>query len=153
MSLQQSDATVDAGAVDDPESFIRDVRVDQLGFVGELTKRHSDPLKTAIKLAMANKAADRCRGDFFAGLLVTPQKSEIDPGAFLRKFEKGEITRAQFVACLTIRRKPAEEYFSGQALDSMSRDLPSTPSLTVTRLKGVEPTLVDAVRELGASIK
>src|SRR4051812_33321254 len=61
-------------------TLARDVRLDQIGFVGELGKLHADKLKDGVKARLLSDAIDRAAGDYFEGLLVASRPQSIDAG-------------------------------------------------------------------------
>lgn len=131
----------------------RDARVDQIGFANELAKQHIDGLKDAVKTRMLDGEVQLVEGDFFQGLLVAGGTvGTICPRKFHRLLKQGKITEDQFHACISVQRKPAEQYCSGKELDRMSEFKPASPRLVVSRKKGVEPSLVDAIRGLSKAI-
>jgi hypothetical protein len=127
-------------------------RIDQLGFVNELVKRFSDPLKDQIKWEMTQAAADRAAGLRFEALLVRGTSSLVDPAKFLQLYERGKLSRAQFVSAIRVQRDAALDALSRDALDAISTATPSSPALRVTRIKGVEIVLIDAVRAIADAI-
>jgi hypothetical protein len=147
-----SNATETETDADAGRASRRDVRVDHLGFVNELTKHFADPLKQQIKLRMNERKLDLAEGDFFEGLLVRGESSSIDPAKYLKLFEKGRITRADFLSALSIKRTAATVFLSEKEVDAISDATPATPQLRVSRRKGVEIKLVDAVRGLADAI-
>ena len=72
------------------EKLPRDVRVDDIGYCGELTKRHADTLKTKVKIGMLERGHERVAGDAFEGLLVSgAQVGTIDPAKWFKLYERG----------------------------------------------------------------
>ena len=131
----------------------RDVRVDQIGFVGELQKHFADDLKTAVKAKMSGDGLQHVEGDYFDGLLVDGYDVQtIDPAKFLKLYEDGKIKRAEFLSALKIANKPAAEFLSGKEIDRISTTAAGQSQLRVTRKKGVEIKLTDAVRGLGKEL-
>ena len=136
-----------------PEPLIpRDVRVDQLGFASELQKQHVDNLKSAVKVRMDGEGLTRVEGDYFEGLLVPQDVTSIDPAKLLALYAKDKITRAQLLSCLSVKKEPLAVFLTGGQIAAMSETKPGTPQLRVTRKKGVEVKLVDALKKLGDSI-
>lgn len=131
----------------------RDVRVDQIGFVNELQTKYVDPIKKAVKARMLERASQLAAGDFFEGKLVTGGVvGTLDPRKVFRLVKNGKLTESQFLDCVKVERGKLEEFVSGKDLDRMSEFLPATPQLRVTRIKGVEVTLVDAIKALGKDL-
>lgn len=131
----------------------RDTRVDHIGFVKELDKHFASPINDVVKAKLGSEGIDLAVGDFFQGLYLPGYRRMIDPDRFLRLYDKGKITRAQLVSVMTINRKTASEFLSGNALDDLSVPLPDAPSLTITRKKNVELPLVEVIKALGPLIK
>ena len=130
----------------------RDVRVDQIGFAAELQKQHVDHLKSAVKVRMTGEGLDRVEGDYFEGQLVETSASTVDPGKLLAMYAKDNITRAQLLSCLSVKKEPLAAFLTGEQISAMSTTTGGTPQLRVSRKKGVELKLVDAVKGLGDSI-
>src|SRR5436189_5998437 len=62
-----------------PVKVVREVRVDSIGYVGELVKQHADVLKTKVKVRMLDDELERVTGDAFEGLLVQGKSRTLDP--------------------------------------------------------------------------
>lgn len=133
-------------------SLPRDVRVDHIGFCNELASKLANDLKSAVKVRMAGEEIDRVRGDYFEGQLVQSTVSTVDPAKLLAMYAKEKITRAQMLSALTVKKEPLAEFLTGAQIDAISESGPGTPQLRITRIKGVELKLVDAVKGLGESI-
>ena len=130
----------------------RDFRIDQIGFAGELQKRHVDNLKSAVKVRMTGEGLDLVAGDFFEGRLVATETGVVDPAKLLNLWAKDKITRAQLLSALSVRKEPLAEFLSRGEIEAMSTTAAGSPQLRVTRIKGVELKLVDAVKGLGESL-
>lgn len=130
----------------------RDARVDHVGFCNELVKHFAEPTKVAVKNRLLERELDLAEGDFFEGLLIRTCSSVIDPGKLLRLFEKRQITREQFVSAISVRREAAKDFLPGIELAEISEEMPAIASLRITRRKGVEVKLADALRGLGEVI-
>lgn len=131
----------------------RDTRVDHIGFVKELGKHFADPINDAIKARLGSEKIDLAEGDLFQGLYLPGHRSALVADKFLRLYDAGKITRAQFLSILSIKRDPAKKFLCEDQLDAMSISLPDAPSLTVTRKQGVELALVDVIKALGPLIE
>lgn len=126
-----------------------DRRVDQIGYVAELVKQFADPAKAALKLRMAQREIDLAEGSKFQALLVAGVSiGVVDPARLLKLYETKQITRQQFLSAITVRNEPCRQFLSRDAIDAISAQKPAEPRLTVSRRKGVEISLVEAVREL-----
>ena len=126
-----------------------DRRVDQIGYVAELVKQFADPAKAALKLRMAQREIDLAEGSKFQALLVAGVSiGVVDPARLLKLYESKQITRQQFLSAITVRNEPCRQFLSRDAIDAISAQKPAEPRLTVSRRKGVEISLVEAVREL-----
>jgi hypothetical protein len=130
----------------------RDVRVDYIGLINELVRQFGDDQKSLVKGRMIDQELDVVEGNLFSGKLVKGTVGTIDPAKFYRKVKRGEITEAQFVECISVKRGTAEQYVSGKDLDRMSEFVAATPKLCVTRKPGLELGLVDVVKALGRII-
>lgn len=131
---------------------MRDKRIDQLGFLSDLQKHYGDDLKTAVKVVMTEKDADRAAGDLFDALLVQSAVSTADPDQFLQLFFDGVITRAQLVASIRVSNDAALDAIGREKLESISSTKPGSPALRISRKKGVEISLVKALQELALGI-
>jgi hypothetical protein len=126
-----------------------DRRVDQIGYVAELVKQFAEPAKAALKLRMAQREIDLAEGSKFQALLVGGGSiGVVDPARLLKLYEGKQITRQQFLSAITVRNEPCRQFLSRDAIDAISAQKPAEPRLTVSRRKGVEISLVEAVREL-----
>lgn len=131
---------------------MHDARIDQLGFAKEVAKHFMEPLNGEVKQAMLSRGIDRATGNHFEAVLASPNETTIDSDKFLRKYEKKEMSRAQFLAAICIRKKEALVALSGDELAKISIVEPGTPRLTVPRLKGFEPSLADCITNLAEAI-
>ncbi len=129
----------------DGDTLPRDVRIDQIGFVGELQKHHADGLKTKLKVRMLDESIERIAGDFFEGLIVLGRVGTVDPKKFYRLIKSGRITEAQFVEAVSINRAAAQKLLPEKDLDRLTDYVDAAPALRVARIKGVELSLVDAL--------
>jgi hypothetical protein len=130
----------------------RDKRVDQIGFVKEADEKHAKLLKGDVKLSMINKDQQRVAGDFFEGQLVTFVPATVNPAKFLKLFEQEKITRAQFLAAVSVNTGPCEKFLSGDQLAKISDLGERVTQLRVGRIKGVECKLVDAIAGLADEV-
>jgi len=149
--------TTDRDAVEDPEDpgrakVIREARLDQIGFASLLEPWAKDQ-RTGVKLSMITKGAERATGDCFEGLVYSFTPATIDPAKFFRLFERGGMSRGQFLACLTVKRDEAAEFLSRQAIAAISNEQMPVEALKVSRIKTVEVKLVDAVKRLAEAIR
>lgn len=132
---------------------MRDQRIDELGFINELVKHHAEPLKDKIKHGMTLAGAKCAEGDSFVGSLMTPTVNTIDPNKFLRLFEMKHITRKQLLSALRVSNEAAKEFLSPEVIGRISTEAPGTDRLTVARIKGVQITLVNAVKHIAAAVE
>jgi hypothetical protein len=130
---------------------VRDIRIDQLGFAGELERSlFLKNLRATAKQNLQDKGVERAEGDYFAALLVESERATTDPDKLLRLYERGKISRAQLVSALSVTREPCKKFLSLDDLAKISTTEPATSRLTVTRKKGVQIELVDMVKTLAA---
>jgi hypothetical protein len=129
----------------------RDVRVDQVGFVAELVKHHADHRKSEVKCSMLEKGLDRVAGDFFAGHLVTSSSAEIDVAKFFKLFEQEKLSKKDLLACISVSRASASKALGQDAIARLLVEKPPVHQLRVERVKGVEVSLVDAVKHLAVA--
>jgi hypothetical protein len=141
-------------ALAEERTIARDIRVDQIGFVGELQKQFVEPLKATLKARMGERQIDVCEGEYFSALLVEGGTlSVVDAGKFVRLYESKSITRAEFLSAIAVRNDPCRAFLSGKELAAISEQTPASPQLRVSRKKGVEVRLVDAVKGIASAIK
>lgn len=131
---------------------MRDVRIDTLGFVGELQKQLADDLKTEVKIAMSTKGAYRAEGDHFEAVLAPRPTHVADAAKWMSLYEDGKITRRQFLAAVRVSNESALEAISGEQLAKISRTIEGAPALCVKRIKGVEPSLLKAIEQLSTIV-
>jgi len=141
-----------AATLNEPATSPFDPRVDQLGFVAELQKQFADDLKTVVKTDMLGADEDRRRGESFEAVLVQGTTQTVNPERWVKLYETGRITRAQFMAALSVRRDHALDALGRDELAKISFQTTNTPALRVSRIKGVQVSLVDAVRSLAAAV-
>jgi hypothetical protein len=92
-----------AAAVEVAEKIVRDVRIDQMGFVAELVKQHADVLKTKVKVRMLDDEIDRVTGDYFEGLLVRGKTRTLDPKKLFKLVKSKQITEEQFLGAVSVK--------------------------------------------------
>lgn len=135
------------------EKVGRDVRVDSIGFVGELKRQVENDLRTKLKVRMDTDALDRVRGDYFEGLLVSASSTEIDAEQWVALWQARKITREQFVAAISVGKTEAKKALGDDHVARISVTKPPTMKLNVERIEGVEPVLMDAIFRLTAEAR
>ena len=125
--------------------------IDQIGFLKELEDQRGKPLKDAVKNHMSAAEKDDFDAEYFDAKLVHGTVQTVDPARFFRLWKRGVIKDADFLACITVQRGKANEFMSDRDLDAIS-DARDTTSLRVTRKKGVEVKLVDALKGVADGI-
>jgi hypothetical protein len=131
----------------------RDARVDPIGFAEELGKHFVTLHRDKVKLSMIEKSVDRVAGEYFEGLLICPaDRGTIEARKLFRLVAAGKLTESQFLECVTVQRKAAEQYVAGKELDRMSSFTESTPYIKIARRKDVQLELVDMVKGLSAAL-
>ncbi|HSZ58630.1 MAG TPA: hypothetical protein VK797_23380 [Tepidisphaeraceae bacterium] len=150
-----SAATVSEPALEVEEVTIRDVRTDDLGFVNELWTHFDQTIKPLVKGNLTHKGARRGAGEFFDCILAGGgAREEVDPAKFLKLYEGKKISREEFLSALKVALKPLGKFLSQKQIDAISRSAGIVqPSLTVNRIKGVEFTLVDAVKAIARAVE
>jgi hypothetical protein len=139
-------------AVQTPAKVIREARLDPIGFASLLEPWAKDQ-RTGVKMSMIAKGAERATGDCFEGLVYTFTPATIDTNKFVKLFERGGMSRAQFISCLTIKKDAAGEFLSRQEIEAISNEQMPVENLKVSRIKTVEVKLVDAVKRLAEAIR
>lgn len=124
--------------------MIRDKRLDTIGCIGFLNKelvedtKDHPGLRSLVKAAMKEKNETDARGDLYEGLLIPPgEKTVIDPAKFMKLFDGMEISRKDFLACLSVRTKEAKELLSATQLKRVSDVEATEASLRVGIIKDV----------------
>ena len=131
----------------------RDVRVDAIGFVGELDRQVAKDLRTQVKLRMDVDGLERVTGDYFAGLLVSASSSEVDAEKWLAAWEAGRITRRQFVDAIAVGKTEAKRALGDDAVARITTAKPPTLKLNIERIQGPEPSLSDALSRLNSDAR
>lgn len=124
--------------------MIRDKRLDTIGCIGFLNKelvedvKDRPGLRSLVKAAMSEKKEENAAGDLYEGLLVPPgEKTVIDPAKFIKLWDGMEISRKDFLACISVRTKEAKELLSASQLKRVSDTEPTEPSLRVSLIKDI----------------
>jgi hypothetical protein len=141
-----------AAATEVAEKIVRDVRIDQMGFVAELVKQHADVLKTKVKVRMLEDEIDRVTGDYFEGLLVRGKTRTLDPKKLFKLVKSKQITEEQFLGAISVKLPAAEQLLSGNDMAKLCDETDASPQLRASRIKGVELKLVQVVQGLASSI-
>lgn len=131
----------------------RDVRVDRIGFVGELMKQYIDGdhgLKAKVKGEL--EAGQSAEGDYFVGRLDAAVAAEISASGVYKLHKQGKLSEAELIEMISVKSTVAKEKIDPKTLKRLTRTYEGTPRLTITRKKGVEIKLVDAVRGLSSAI-
>jgi hypothetical protein len=134
------------------KKIAREIRVDRIGFANELVKQFADGLKDDVKARMKSEELDVVEGDFFEGKYVQGTVGTVDPVRVFKLIKSGRLKESEFLQCIRVERGKLEEFLSGRDIDALSSFAPSTPQLRVSRKKGVEVKLVDALRGLNQAI-
>jgi hypothetical protein len=135
---------------DDLPPARRDVRVDRIGFAKELDRQYVDDLKDAVKAA--HPVGTRLEGDYFEATVAGTSSTEVAPSGWLRLYEAKAIDRAQFLAGIKVSTTVAKDTLSQRDYKRLATTTEGSPRLNVTRRKGVEVALVDALKGLGTAI-
>jgi hypothetical protein len=102
-----AETTVSEPAIELEELKIRDVRIDDLGFVGELWTHFDQKVKPLVKGNLDTKGARRGTGDFFDAIQAGGgTRTEIDPAKYLKLYEDKTISRKEFLSALKVAHKP-----------------------------------------------
>jgi hypothetical protein len=128
----------------------RDVRIDRIGFVNELVKYFADPLKEKVKADHPGKAL--LTADYFDAIITTPNETHIPLEKWFALFDAGTIDRKQFMEGLKVSTTVAGKVLDEKTFKRVSKTAPGSRQLRITRKKGVEVKLVDAVRHLDFEI-
>jgi len=132
-----------------------DVRVDRIGFVGELVKNYIEGpkgVKAQVKSQMSADGSGTVEGQYFVGRLDPSTEREIPVGSLLRLYEEKAITRAQLCEMLTAKVAVAAEVLDQTTFRRICRSSPGTPRLVVERKGGVQIELKDALVGLHRAI-
>lgn len=130
----------------------RDARVDHAGFCGELDATFNKPLRGKIKDSMLGKKLDLAEADYFQGVLISGWSSDVDKVKFLEAFEKGEISKKDFLAAIEVKKGVCKEFIAPRRLNELCHKPTRYESLRIERKKGVEIKLVDAAEGIARAI-
>ena len=125
----------------------RDVRIDTMGFAGELEKLFIKDLKTTVKVKMTGGGFDQLSGDCFQGKLA----QTVDPVKFFKLFEKGLVTRKDFLSAISVSSSAAKLFLSPKDLQAITDTTPGSPRLSIERIEGVGVGLVQALEGIRAA--
>lgn len=138
-----------------PKRIRRDIRVDRIGFVGELVKHYIDGdngIKPALKRAM--RVGSRRQGEFFAALLCADSCSQVDVKGLLLLYEKGVIPRKAFLDCISASAPAVRKLnVHPRRIGRLIKTMPATPRLIVERIKGRDVSLTQAIIALHEAIE
>lgn len=136
---------------------MRDAHIDQIGLIEELKRKHAEKLRVQLKARLLQSVGEngcaRAEADRFEALLVTGLSSaRIVPKKFFGLLKSQTITEADFISCLSVSREKAMNLLGSKLLDPISKKFNQPDRLAITRKKGVEFDLVEAVRKLAAEM-
>jgi hypothetical protein len=120
------------------EKLPRDKRLDVVGCIKLLADKVGEEMREAVKKSMDAKSIERAVGDYFEGLLVPPgEKTVIDAGKFMKLLDGMEISRKDFLGCISVKTKEAKELLSAKQLDAVSSMEKTPASLRVSIIKDI----------------
>lgn len=132
---------------------IQDSRLMSLQLIKSLHDRlvnADDGLRDKIKDTMNGKAAAFAESDHVvAALRAGSPRSTIDPRKLYKLIEKGELTVAQFLECVSVKKDPLAQYLSKNRIEQLETpsDAPE-PSLATEWKQGIAidlPKLADSL--------
>jgi len=125
--------------------------IDRIGFLDELWSRIGDPLRANVKGAM--RLGTKAPGAWFEAHKIGGMKTVVEAEGFVRLWESGKITRAQFVATISVLVAPARELLAEGDFARISASEAATPKLTVKRLPEMTVELADAMEEVALAVR
>lgn len=137
---------------------VRDSRLDLIRVISTLHDRivdSDDSLKAKVKATMQNKGAAYAEGELaVAALRAGGVKGSIDPRRLYKMVGDGKLSMSQFLSCVSIKRKPLEEFLAGSEIDRITTTAgEASPSLTVEFKPDRVPDLDRLIEVLLASIE
>jgi hypothetical protein len=134
------------------KTIARDVRVDRIGYVQELGKLWADELKKLVKGRMIESGLELVSGDKYQGKLSAGESSSVVNAAKVWKlFKANVITEKQLVGCMSISKSELLQFLSAEQVAKLCDTMPKSPSFTVTRIKGIDVTLQQAIEQIQAN--
>jgi hypothetical protein len=129
----------------------RDIRIDRIGFASELSKHFIDPLKKAVK--RAHKVGAQLVGDYFQASIDPHTDTEIPPEAWLKLWNDGKISRADYLRGLKVKIGEAGEILDEKTFNRIAKKVDGTARLNIDRIPGVESGLVVALKGLNTAVE
>ena len=127
----------------------RDIRADRCGY-GNLIENWNKKNKEALKADMLGDKKDLVSGDVFKATLIPSPSSHVDPEKFFKLYEKGKLTKAQFLGCIKVTKEAAQAVTHPVDLANATEDDGKSKSMRIELLQVVPISIVTAVRELAA---
>jgi hypothetical protein len=123
--------------------IVRDSRITLIRIIATLHKRlieDEEGLPAKVKATMADKKADFAESDLVvAALRAGGSKGTIDPRKLYKLVVAKQLTLDQFLSCVSVVKKPLEEFLSGAAIEKITTPGKSpAPSLYTEFKEGVE---------------
>lgn len=132
---------------------LRDINIDRIGYVNELVSQFVNDAKTKLKNKFLLSDTKTGEGDQFTATFISGGETlSADPAKLLKMHEAGKITTKQLVSALRVNNEAAAVFLSKEQLRKISTASPQSPTLRITRKKGVQIQLVDALKGLNAAI-
>jgi len=81
-----------------------------------------DGLVARAKKIMREKGVEFAQSDLVVAALRPPSgaKGFIPPSALFNKYLEGKLTHSQFLACVTVRKEPLEQFLPGAEIDAIT---------------------------------
>jgi len=142
-----------AAAVAAAPAPARDVRVDRIGYVQDLTRLWAEPMRKDLKARLLDEDLVAVEGDYYEGTLAAPPTlSTVDPLKFFKLYKSGKITEKDFVSAIEVNRKAAAQFILPKDLAAISTTESGEPRFTITRKKGLDVSLATAVANVGNAL-
>lgn len=135
----------------------RDVRIDTIMMVEELVKFLVKPIRDAIKerhQVSESTPIIILSGDVAEAKIEEQPAYAIDAGKFFALYESGQLSRKEFLACITIGKAEAKRYLGEKRLDEITVEDGKSQKMTISRKKGTTFNLSAALKaasEAGAT--
>jgi len=133
-----------------PEAAAVDQRVDLIGFCKELSEQIAVPANDALRAELAT--GTRVEGMYFDALRTEMSTETVEAEGFLKAWEKGTMTREQFVRSIKISTTEARGVLDEKTYKRLTTRHRPTPALRVTRKKGVTVEMGEALAALGREL-
>ncbi len=97
---------------------------------------------------MLKKKTDIIAGDVFRAILVRNTPTEVDPEGFVKLWEKGKITRAQFISAIKVSIEASAAVAHPDDIKKITSDKSEVVQIRFEPLQKAPIEVVDAIKAL-----